>query len=75
MLSQKDLNELIAENSKKEVGMTPEQIITRDMFHPAKVELLRKIAKYEQQLLDLENRELMENIKNMTPRPEINGRV
>ena len=64
MLSQKDLNELIAENSKKEVGMTAEQIITRDMFHPAKVELLRKIAKYEQQLLELENKELLHELTN-----------
>ena len=57
MLSEKDLNELIAENSKIEENMTPEQIKIRDSFHPAKVELNRMIKMFEIDLLELENKE------------------
>ena len=57
MLSEKDLNELIAENSKIEENMTPEQIKIRDSFHPAKVELNRMIKMMELDLLELENNE------------------
>ena len=59
MLSEKELNELIVENSKKVESMTPQQIKIRNLFHPRKVELIRMIAMFEKDLLELENRELL----------------
>ena len=59
MLSEKELNELIIENSIKEESMTPQQIKIRNLFHPRKVELIRMIAMFEKDLLELENRELL----------------
>jgi hypothetical protein len=59
MLSQRELDELIVENSKKEESMTPQQIKIRNLFHPRKVELIRMIEMFEKDLLELENRELL----------------
>ena len=59
MLSEKELKELIVENSIKEESMTPQQIKIRNLFHPRKVELIRMIEMFEKDLLELENRELL----------------
>ena len=54
MLSEKELNELIIENSTKEESMTPQQIKIRDNFHPRKVQLNKMIKMLELDLLELE---------------------
>lgn len=60
----KKLRELLIENNIKEEGMTPEQIEIRNNFHPKKVELIRMIAQYEEELMHLENIKLLETYLN-----------